>query len=161
MLRFRESGSWNWPHLNPAGEFYEIDGYKNLETGTDFVINIAFTAEPECLIEASKLISDQTDAQIITIRAKKPFMGNGAIPHPDDGRTFSAFLQSLFHDLKSKYGAQVIHLFPCASNAASVFIGQSYDLHHPKVIVYDFDNGTMVPRICLESEHHQCSVQAI
>ena len=91
---------------------------------------------------------------MITIRAKEPFMGNGAIPHPDDGRYFSSYLQSLFHDLKSKYGAQVIQLFPCASNAAAVFFGQAYDLHHPKVIIYDFDNGTMAPRICLENENH-------
>ena len=88
-------------------------------------------------------------------------MGNGAIPHPDDGKSFTAVLQSIFHDLKSKYGAQTIHLFPCASNAASVFIGQAYDVHHPKVIVYDFDNGTMVPRIYLENENHKCLVQAI
>lgn len=161
MLRFRDSGSWSWPQIGPTGDFYEIEGCNNLENGTDFVINIAFTAEPESLVKASNSVSERTNAQMITIRAKEQFMGNGAIPHPDDGRNFSAYLQSLFHDLKSRYGAQVIHLFPCASNAASVFIGQAYDLHHPKVIVYDFDNETMVPRICLENESHQCSVREI
>lgn len=161
MLRFRESGTWIWPQIGPSGDFYEIEGSDNLENGTDFVINVAFTAEPESLVKASKSVCKRTSAQMITIRAKEPFMGNGAIPHPEDGRNFSAYLQSLLHDLKSKYGAQVIHLFPCASNAASVFIGQAYDLHHPKVIIYDFDNGTMVPRICLENEKHQCIVRGI
>ena len=161
MLRFRENGSWSWPKMDPVGEFYEIDGFDKLENGTEFIINIALTAEPESLIEASKSVCEKKGAQIITIRAKEQFMGNGAIPHPDDGKSFTAVLQSIFHDLKSKYGAQTIHLFPCASNAASVFIGQAYDVHHPKVIVYDFDNGTMVPRIYLENENHKCLVQAI
>ncbi|WP_427925967.1 SAVED domain-containing protein [Shewanella algae] len=88
-------------------------------------------------------------------------MGNGAVSHPDDGKAFTSVLQSMFHALKSEYGAQTIHLFPCASNAASVFIGQAYDVHHPKVIVYDFDSGTMVPRICLESDNHKCSISSI
>lgn len=161
MLRFRESGSWLWPAIEPVGEFYEIDGIENLGIGTDFIINIALTAEPESLVEASKLVSERTEAQIITIRAKKLFMGNGAIPHPEDGKAFTTALQSLFHKLKSTYGAQTIHLFPCASNAASVFIGQAYDTHHPKVIVYDFDSGTMVPRLSLENENHKCNVSAV
>lgn len=161
MLRFRDSGSWSWPQTVPIGDFYEIEGNSNLQSGSDFVLNIALTAEPKSLVEASKLVGDRVGAQTITIRARKTMMGNGSIPHPDDGRAFSAFLQSLFHNLKSEYGAQVIHLFPCTSNAASVFIGQAYDVHHPKVIVYDFDNETMVPRICLESENHQCLVRAI
>lgn len=160
MLRFRDGGSWSWPQIVPVGDFYETEDYNNLEDGADFVINIAFTAEPKSLVESSRSVCEKTDAQMITIRAKEPFMGNGAIPHPDDGKAFSAFLHSLFHKLKSKHGAERIHLFPCASNAASVFIGQAYDLHHPKVIVYDFDNGTMIPRICLESENHHCLVRA-
>ncbi|KJY80281.1 SAVED domain-containing protein [Vibrio nigripulchritudo] len=161
MLRFRENGSWSWPKTDPVGDFYEIDGFSELENGTEFIINITLTAEPESLVAASKSACEKRSAQMITIRAKEPFMGNGAIPHPDDGRSFTAVLQSMLHDLKSKYGAQTIHLFPCASNAASVFIGQAYDVHHPKVIVYDFDNGTMVPRICLENENHKCLVMAI
>ncbi|WP_095497394.1 SAVED domain-containing protein [Paraferrimonas haliotis] len=161
MLRFRESGSWSWPAKDPIGEFYEVVGFDQLKKGTDFVINIALTAEPQSLVQASKSVCKYTGAQMITIRAKESFMGNGAIPHPEDGRAFTAVLQSMLHGLKSKYGAQTIHLFPCASNAASVFIGQAYDVHHPKVIVYDFDNGTMVPRICLESESHKCSISSI
>jgi hypothetical protein len=161
MLRFRESGNWSWPAIDPVGEFYDVVGFDELEKGTDFVINIALTAEPQSLVQASKSVCEKTGAQMITIRAREPFMGNGAISHPDDGKAFTSLLQSMFHALKSEYGAQTIHLFPCASNAASVFIGQAYDVHHPKVIVYDFDNGTMVPRICLESESHKCSISSL
>lgn len=160
MLRYRENGSWYWPKIDPIGDFYEVIGFNNLEKGTDFVVNIAFTAEPESLVNASKFVSEKIGAQIITIRAKAEFMGNGAIPHPDNGKSFTAKLQSIFHDLKSKYGAQTIHLFPCASNAASIFIGQAYDVHHPDVIVYDFTSKTMVPRIGLKSENHKCQVVA-
>lgn len=160
MLRFRESGSWSWPKVHPVGDFYEVEGIDTLENGIEFAINIALTAEPASLVEASQIVCEKTCAQVITIRAKKEFMGNGAISHPEDGRSFTAFLQSMFHRLKSEYGAQTIHLFPCASNAASVFIGQAYDVHHPKVIVYDFDNTDMVPRISLESKDHKCIVSA-
>ena len=160
MLKFRETGCWSWPSIDPIGNFYELEGLNELKSGTDFVINIVLTAEPQILVESSKSISEKKGAQIITIRAKEKFMGNGAISHPDDGRAFTAKLQSIFHDLKSKYDAKTIHLFPCASNAASVFIGQAYDAHHPDVIVYDFDNGVMVPRICLKNEDHKCLVTA-
>jgi len=85
-------------------------------------------------------------------------MGNGAIPHPEDGIAFTAELQSIFHKLQSDFGAKTIHLFVCASNAASVFIGQAYDTHHPEVIVYDFDDNTMVPRLRLKSDNHVCHI---
>lgn len=161
MLRLRETGSWSWPSINPIGDFYEIEGYNNLQKNNHFVINIAFTAEPEILTETSKIVSQENNAHRIIIRAKDNFMGNGSIPHPEDGRAFSAYLQSLFHELKSKYDAKIIHLFPCVSNAASIFIGQAYDVHHPKVIVYDFDNQAMVPRIYLESKDHQCLIKSV
>ena len=160
MLRYRDSGSWYWPKIDPVGDFYEVIGFNNLEKGTVFVVNIAFTAEPESLVNASKFVSEKTSAQIITIRAKTEFMGNGAIPHPDNGKNFTAKLQAIFHDLKSNYDAQTIHLFTCASNAASIFIGQAYDIHHPDVIVYDFASKTMVPRLRLKSENHKCRIVA-
>jgi hypothetical protein len=88
-------------------------------------------------------------------------MGNGAIPHPDDGVAFTAVLQSILHKLQSDFGAKTIHLFACTSNAASVFIGQAYDTHHPEVIVYDFDDNTMVPRLRLSSDNHKCLLSSI
>jgi hypothetical protein len=158
MLRFRQGGDWSWPSRIPVGLFFETEGLETLEKNTDFIINIVLTAEPESLLVASKAISLEKGAQIITIRAKEEFMGNGAIPHPEDGTLFTAELQSIFHTLQSEYGAKSIHLFTCASNAASVFIGQAYDTHHPEVIVYDFDNNSMVPRLCLSSVNHQCTI---
>lgn len=35
-------------------------------------------------------------------------------------------------------------------NAASVFIGQAYDLHHPEILVYDFVKDGMEPRIMIQ-----------
>lgn len=158
MLRFREGGNWSWPSEVAVGAFYEIEGLNDLTENTDIIINIALTAEPESLLGASKALSGNKNTQIITIRAKEKYMGNGAIPHPEDGKALTAELQSIFHKLKSDYSIQTIHLFTCASNAAAVFIGQAYDTHHPEVIIYDFDSSTMVPRLQLKNENHKCQV---
>lgn len=158
MLRYRDSGQWSWPNNIASGKFYKIEGLEDLTERSDFVVNIVLTAEPECLLNASEAVCSENNAQIITIRANSNSMGNGAIPHPEDGITFTAELQSILHKLQSEYGAKTIHLFACASNAASVFIGQAYDTHHPEVIVYDFDDNTMVPRIRLKSDNHICHI---
>lgn len=158
MLRHREGGQWSWPNNIASGKFYEIEGTEGLKDSTNFVINILFTAEPESLLKASQAICSDNNAQIITIRANKDVMGNGAIPHPEDGIAFTAELQSILHKLQSDYGAKTIHLFACASNAAAVFIGQAYDTHHPEVIIYDFNDNTMVPRIRLKSDNHVCRI---
>jgi hypothetical protein len=158
MLRYRDSGQWSWPNNLASGKFYKIEGLEGLTKSTDFVINIVLTAEPESLLTASEIVCAENNAQTITIRANSYSMGNGAIPHPDDGIAFTAELQSILHKLQSELGAKTIHLFACASNAASVFIGQAYDTHHPEVIVYDFDDNTMVPRLRLRSENHVCHI---
>lgn len=161
MLRFREGGTWSWPKGAPVGEFYEIQGLDVLKNGSDFVINISLTSEPESLVKSSEAICNKKNAQIITIKAKEKFMGNGAIPHPEDGKSFAAMLQSIYHKLSSDFGAKCIHLFVCASNAASIFIGQAYDTHHPDLIIYDFDSGLMVPRLQLTNDKHTTQLIAI
>lgn len=158
MLRHREGGQWSWPNNTASGKFYEVIGLDKLAEGSNFVINILFTAEPENLLKASEAVCSEKNAQIITVRANKAVMGNGAIPHPDDGIAFTAELQSILHKLQSSFGAKTIHLFACASNAASVFIGQAYDTHHPEVIIYDFSDNTMVPRLRLRSDNHVCQI---
>jgi hypothetical protein len=158
MLRHREGGQWSWPSNIASGKFYKIEGLEDLTERSDFVINIVLTAEPQSLLTASEAVCAENNAQIITIRANSCLMGNGAIPHPDDGVAFTAELQSILHKLQSDYGAKTIHLFACASNAASVFIGQAYDTHHPEVIVYDFDDNSMVPRLRLRSDNHVCHI---
>ncbi|WP_172380022.1 SAVED domain-containing protein [Vibrio sp. Vb339] len=158
MLRFREGGNWSWPSNVALGNIYEIEGLNDIKENADIIINIALTAEPQCLIDASKALSVNKNAQIITIRAKKEYMGNGAISHPEDGKALTVDLQSIFHKLKSKYSVQTVHLFSCVSNAAAVFIGQAYDTHHPEVIIYDFDQSTMVPRLQLKNDNHKCQV---
>ncbi len=158
MLRYRDSGQWSWPNNIASGKFYDIEGLEGLTERSDFVINIVLTAEPEILLTASEAVCVENNAQIITIRANSNSMGNGAIAHPEDGIAFTSELQSIFHKLQSDFGAKTIHLFACASNAASVFIGQAYDTHHPEVIVYDFDDNAMVPRIRLKSDNHVCHI---
>ncbi|WP_196015559.1 SAVED domain-containing protein, partial [Klebsiella variicola] len=80
------------------------------------------------------------------------YMGNGAIPHPEDGIAFCARLQQDLHNFKNEYGVNRVHLLICASNAASVFIGQAYDLHHPDILVYDFSEEGMEPALLIQND---------
>ena len=128
----------------------------DLSSHTDFIVNLALTAEPESLKSSSQAVSRELGAHVITVKAKREFMGSGAISHPQDGKQLTTELQVLFHKLLSDFGAKQIHLFTCASNAACVFIGQAYDKLHPDVIIYDFEGDTMLPRLRLSSENHKC-----
>ena len=158
MLKYRDGNSWMWPQENPIKEFYTIDELDSLKNGDEFVVIIALTAEPDCMQDSAIKIKKDTNAQIINIKAKPAFLGNGAIPNPYDGMAFSSKLQSLFHNLKSEFKAKKIHLLICASNAASVFIGQAYDLHHPDILVYDFIKGGMEPRILISNDSTNTSL---
>ena len=59
-------------------------------------------------------------------------------------------VHELFHHLLTDYGIKKIHLLPCASNAACVFLGKAIDNYHPKIVVYDFNGPTMIPRLTIE-----------
>ena len=158
MLKYRDGNSWMWPQENPIKEFYTKDDLGSLENGDEFVVSIALTAEPASMVNTAREIANTTNAQIINIKAMDEFIGNGAIPNPHDGIAFCSMLQILFHKLKSELKAKKIHLLICASNAASVFIGQAYDLHHPDVLVYDFIKDDMEPRILISNDSTNTSL---
>ncbi|MGK0272611.1 MAG: hypothetical protein ACI88H_003284 [Cocleimonas sp.] len=158
MLKYRDGNCWMWPNVSPVKDFYTIDDLKSIESGDEFIISIALTAEPGNMVKAANEIIKNNNAQIINIKANTTFLGNAAIPNPHDGMAFSSKLQSLFHSLKSDYHAKKIHLLVCASNAASVFIGQAYDLHHPEMLVYDFVKDGMEPRILISNDSTKTSL---
>ncbi|AJJ02217.1 SAVED domain-containing protein [Yersinia enterocolitica] len=151
MLRYRDGNCWMWPKNMPVRDFYNIIGMESLESNSDFIICINFTAKTKAIEEKAIQLSEKFKVNIINIDAKPEFLGNGAIPHPQDGMSFSAKLQTIFHQLKSKYNAERIHLLVCASNAASIFIGQAYDLHHPEIIVYDFTANGMETKLVIKN----------
>jgi hypothetical protein len=159
MLNHRDSGQWSWPGNEPVREdFYTVKGLNKLVRGDEFIIKIALTADVDKMnITTADLLRDK-EAQLITISAKDAYMGNGAISHPEDGFAFRSFLQKLFHQLKSEYAANKIHLIVCASNAASVFIGQAIDAHHPDVLVYDFGEDKMVPRLLIRNQNYETNI---
>lgn len=158
MLRFRDEFEWHWPNSEPVGDFYEIDGLNELVKNENVVLNISLTAEPPVLKDASLAICERLNTKLVTIRAKEEFMGNGAISHPSDGEAFSSMLQALFHRFKAEFNVKTVHLFTCASNAACIFIGQAFDNLLPEMVVYDFDNSTMAPRLLIESRDHKCLI---
>lgn len=160
MLRYRDSNRWMWPAEKPNGKFYTTYGANNLSSSeVDIILILAFTAEPNTLKIAANEISAKTQAKVVTVRAND--MGNGALAHPDDGFLFTADMQKLLHKFKDEHSVSRIHLLTCASNAACVFFGMSFDNYHPELLIYDFFSESMTPRIKVVSHENKCRVRNI
>ncbi|MFJ5361223.1 SAVED domain-containing protein [Pectobacterium sp. CHL-2024] len=158
MLRYREGACWKWPSSTATGMFYDRDGFEELELSEEVIICIAFTAFPEAMMAKANNLSETLGAKIVTYKPKNDAFDNGAIPHPTDGVLFSSKLHYDFHTLKSRYGVKKMHILICASNAASVFIGQAFDLHHPEMVVYDFKEGSMQPILSLINDSSRTNI---
>ena len=158
MLRHRQTSNWYWPSENVVQPFYKIEGLNVLTDAKDVVVCVNFTNTSTILNEKANSLKQETGADIIEINALPNFLGNGAIPNPASGRLFSADIQKLFHDLKS-LGKVTIHLLVIASNAACVFLGQAIDLHHPKIIVYDFSGENMIPRLVIRNDGQKNNIE--
>lgn len=160
MLRYRDGNRWMWPADKPNGKFYTISGVNKLSSSeTDVILIFAFTAEPKMLNTAANEISARTQAKIVTVRANN--MGNGTLAHPDDGFLFTADMQKLLHKLKDKHNVNRLHLLTCASNAACVFLGMSFDNYHPELLIYDFFGDSMAPRIAVVSHENKCNIENV
>ena len=144
MLRYRENGLWYWPVNEPRGEFYVVDGEDRLSDREDEVcMLLGLTAVPKVMWSTAESMGMGT----VSVIARAECLGNGALGHPDDGAAFRQRMQELLHRLRDMHGVQRVHVLPCASNAACVFFGQSFDSYHPELLIYDFASaGTdMVP----------------
>ena len=157
MLLHRESGLWYWPNAEPQGEFFVVSGFVGLPAKCEEIsMEVAFTARPDSMRTTAIALGHP----IVTIQANENSTGNGALGHPLDGRLFRQRIQELLHRLYDEHGVRRVHLMPCASNAACVFLGQAYDSYHPEVVIYDFcDNGKdMVKRLMLSNKQNRCIV---
>ena len=157
MLFHRESGLWYWPDAEPQGEFFTISGIEDLPVKCrEISVKVALTAHPGSMATAAAALGHP----IVTVEANRNSMGNGALGHPQDGALFRQRIQQLLHRLRDEYGVRRIHLLPCASNAACVYLGQAYDSYHPEVVIYDFcEEGTgMVKRLMLANRQNSCIV---
>ncbi|MEH6651147.1 MAG: SAVED domain-containing protein [Motiliproteus sp.] len=159
MLRYRDGGQWCWPKEAPDRHFFEITGTEQLSTNEEeLVVLVTLTAEPPIFEEFSdeKLLSGVKTIKVAVKERER--LGNGAIGHPIEGMAFTRGMHSLLMDLAANHGVKQIHLLPCASNAACIFLGQAYDTNHPKIIVYDFEDGNIVPYLRLKNEQQRCIV---
>ena len=157
MLFHRESGQWYWPNKEPHGEFFTVAGLGDLPGECrEISMKVALTAHPGSM----KTTVAALGHPVVTIEANEKSIGNGALGHPRDGTIFRQRMQQLLHRLCDEHGVHRVHLFPCASNAACVFLGQAYDSYHPEVVIYDFcDNGSrMVGRLKLANEDNRCVI---
>jgi len=166
MLRYRDSGQWIWPLEEARKEFYTVSGMDNLtDNESQILMTFAFTAEPESLIQARNEIAETLNAKHIIIKALPEYMGNGALGHPEDGYALTSDMQILMITLKDKYKVDQVHLFPCASNAACIFLGQAYDSHHPDILLYDFHDNqgtqTMRPVLNISNVDNRCEITHI
>ena len=127
MLRYRENGLWYWPVNEARGEFYTIEGMDLLSDREDEVcMLLGLTAVPK----AMRLTAESIGMGTVSVIARTEYLGNGALGHPDDGATFRQRMQELLHRLRDTHGVRRVHVLPCASNAACVFFGQSFDSYH-------------------------------
>lgn len=157
MLRHRDSNLWYWPAPEPRNDFFSIEGFDDLRSGSeDVTLLLAFTAEPSAMSRTAQSL----EYPVLAVRAKAEFQGNGALGHPADGDLFRATIQRLLHRLFDEFAVRRVHVLPCASNAACVFFGQAYDSHHPELIVYDFDREEMVPRLRIHNHDNRCLIDS-
>ena len=146
MLRYRENGLWYWPASEPRGEFCTIDGLGQLpDREGEVCLLLGLTAVPDVMRSTAGFLR----MSVVSVVARPEYLGNGSLGHPDDGASFRQRMQELLHRLGDTHGVQRVHVLPCASNAACVFFGQSFDSFHPELVIYDFapEGGCMVPRL--------------
>ena len=160
MLRYRENGLWYWPVNEPRGEFYMIDGLDRLsDREGEVCLRLGLTAVPESMHSTAESLG----MRVISVIARTEYLGNGALGHPDNGASFRQRMQELLHQLRDVHGAQTVHVLPCASNAACVFFGQSFDSYHPELVIYDFapEGGCMLPRLRIVNVNSESEVKAV
>ena len=157
MLRYRENGLWYWPVNEPRGQFYTIDGMDQLsDREGEACLLLGLTAVPE----AMRSTAESLGAGVVSVVARTEDLGNGALGHPDDGASFRQRMQELLHRLRDAHGVRRVHVLPCASNAACVFFGQSFDSYHPELVIYDFapEGDCMVPRLGIANVNNEPKV---
>lgn len=159
MLFHRESSLWYWPNERPNENFFGVSGLDDLdENCNEIILELTLTAHPKSMSTTATSLG----YPVVSVQANTSVLGNGALGHPDDGRLFRNRMQQLLHLLRDAHNVQTIHLLPCASNAACVFLGQAYDSYHPQLIIYDFsDNGSsMTERLIVANRNNKCEVSA-
>ncbi len=160
MLRYRENGLWYWPVNEPRGEFYMIDGLDRLsDCEGEVCLRLGLTAAPESMHSTAESLG----MSVVSVIARTEYLGNGALGHPDDGASFRQRMQELLHRLRDVHGVQTVHVLPCASNAACVFFGQSFDSYHPELVIYDFapEGGCMLPRLHIVNVNNESKIKAV
>ena len=157
MLRDRKASRWFWPSDDPQGVFYEISGIEELAPDEpELVLRVALTANPEAMDATITMLGHK----VVSVAADESVMGNGALQHPIDGCAFMQHMQELLHMLSDQHSVRRVHLLPCASNAACVFLGQAFDSYHPETLIYDFveQGQPMVPRLSLRNQGNQLQI---
>ena len=95
---------------------------------------LGLTAVPE----AMHLTAKSLGMGVVSVVARTEYSDNGALGHPGDGTSIRRRMQELLHRLLDTNGVRRVSVLSCASNAACVFFGQSFDSYHPKLLIYDF-----------------------
>jgi hypothetical protein len=152
MLRYRDGNCWLWPQDSRIEKPYDVNWQDKIELTSDVTLSIALTHHPESMKSAAKALGYPE----VSIVAKH--MGNGAIPHPDNGLELRAEVHSILQKFHDKHKVERVHLLICASNAACVFVGQAFDLYQPELIVYDFDGNDMKPKLKIFNERGKVSL---
>lgn len=163
ILYNRQLGHWGWSKQRKEKDFFMI---KNLEELNDneeeVIISFAFTAEPGAFKQVLQETNKTKNIKQIEVVGRE--FNNDCLSHPDAGNYFSNKLQTLFHKLREKNNVHKIHILPCMSNAASIYLGMAIDRHHPDFLLYEYadtEDGfkTMIPVLSICSRDGKTIVE--
>ena len=144
----REPDTWAWQSDSASNSFCVTRNETQYAQSKDIALIIALCSE----IDHSRL--DVLKPKVIyTIKAAR--MGVDCIQSKDDLIAFWHIYQQVCNDIKNNEGADIIHLFPAMPVSAAFEIGRRR-MHkvHPKILIYDDNNGFM-PTIIIGENNDQ------
>lgn len=163
ILRDRSSGQWGWGRSLEEKDFFVINNIEQLNDDEgEIIISFALTAQPEAFKQVLQETNKTKNIKHIEVIAKE--FSNDCISHPDVGNYFSHQLQQLFHKIRDKNKVKKIHILPCMSNAASVYLGMAIDRYHPDILLYEYADTadglkTMIPVLSISYKEGKTSLE--
>lgn len=163
MLRYRDANSWTWPRSEPRSDAIIIEEALIEPEHKQVIVSVKLTAPAPKIDKTIAWLQgkQQSSIPVINIYPKDYAYGNGSVAHPVEGEKLAVKLKNILTDLNETYSVETVHLLVCASNAACVYIGQAIDRFQPELLVYDFNQEMMEPKLRIHNDGNNTLVECI